>query len=84
MDDLFSEEQKVLDEAIQYASDLIKGAELNPMMYHKLVREYHKILKLLRRYTKLSDRSVAELYEKNLNLENQIHCDKKETDTENN
>ena len=55
MNDLFSYEQEVLDNALKYAEDM------SDMMYLKLANEYSVLLKQLRRMTKVSDSTTKTL-----------------------
>jgi PAS domain S-box-containing protein len=55
MDDLFSYEQEILDDAQKYAT------ELNNEKYSKLVKAYGKLLKQLRSTIKISDRTTKAL-----------------------
>jgi hypothetical protein len=63
MEDIFSEEQKIFDDAQQYAGALKDGAAFDPAKYTLLAKEYGRMLKQLRRVTKLSDRAAGSLNE---------------------
>jgi len=69
MDDLFAPEQKILDSALLYAD------EQNDGKYRELAKEYGRLLKQLRRATKVSDRTTTCLNVSKLDLLDKVHFD---------
>jgi len=75
MDDLFIEEQKILYDGFLYL-DLVKDGEpFDVDKYEELLMEYRKLLKQLRRATKMADRHTTNLHESNLNLIDKVNYD---------
>jgi len=75
MDDLFSEEQQILDNAVAYSEELKKGAPLDPEKYHELVEGYRSLLRQFLRTTKVSDRTTNILNIQKTNLKDKVHYD---------
>ena len=73
--DIFEGEQQVYDQALSDAEAVKNGRALDPQKYVKLVNEYGKLLKQLRRSTRIADRVAIELHEDNLALLDQAHLD---------
>jgi len=67
--DIFEAEQKIYEEALARTE---AGAD-EP--YAELAKEYGKILKQLRRLTRLSDKTANELHEANLDLNDKVNYD---------
>jgi len=66
--DLFESEQRIHDKAIYRIEDVSKGVTFDFNEYVKLVKEYGKLLKQLRRATRLADRTMSGQHESNLEL----------------
>ena len=75
MGDLFSAEQQILDDALSYAAEIKNGAAFDSDKYHQLVKEYGRLLRQLRRVTKLSDRTTVTLNESKHDLLGKVHFD---------
>lgn len=73
--DLFEREQTVLDYATQLSNEVRNGAVLEAEEYYHIVKEYGKLLKQLRRVTKLSDRATESLNTYKLSLLDKVHFD---------
>ncbi|MCL2208059.1 MAG: GGDEF domain-containing protein [Fibromonadales bacterium] len=73
--DLFEHEQQIYDNAVMHAVEVRKGVSLGYEEYTELVKEYGKLLKLLRRATRLADRTTTDLYESNLDLTDKVNFD---------
>jgi len=75
VDDIFSDEQKILDDAISYSAELQDDETAGKAQYDKLVKEYGRLLKQLRRVTKLSDRATVNLNTSKIDLLDKVHYD---------
>jgi len=75
MDDLFGVEQKILDAAVLYSEELKNGAKFDPDRFDKLVKEYGRLLRQLRRATKVSDRATGNLNTSKVDLLGKVHTD---------
>jgi len=75
MNDLFEREQKFYDDALIFSSELKKGASFDVDKYHVIVEEYGRLLKHLRRFTKMSDRTTIALNDSMYDLLDKIHYD---------
>lgn len=75
MEDLFEREQKILDEATLHMNEILNGAPYDVERYALLVREYGKLLRQLRRVTRLSDRTTINLNASKLDLLNKVRYD---------
>lgn len=73
--DIFEDEQQIYDRALADAEALGNGEALDPQTYVKLVNEYGKLLKQLRRSTRIADRFAIGLHEDNLALLDKAYCD---------
>ncbi|MCL2260068.1 MAG: GGDEF domain-containing protein [Fibromonadales bacterium] len=73
--DLFENEQEIYDNSVIRAVQIRKGATLNFEEYAMLVKEYGKLLKQLRRATRMSDKTTTDLYRANLNLTDKVNFD---------
>jgi diguanylate cyclase (GGDEF)-like protein len=73
--DLFENEQKIYDEAMNREEAVRNGEAVCFSEYLKLAREYGKLLKQLRRATRMADRTAADLYESNLDLADKARYD---------
>lgn len=75
MKDLFEREEEILKSAVSYA-DTICGTDVCSLEeYQKLVKEYGRILRQLKRVTKVTDKTAVELNEDKLELLNKVHID---------
>jgi diguanylate cyclase (GGDEF)-like protein len=75
MNDIFNEEQKILDDAVLYLKKLKNGAAFDLGRYDEIVKEYSRLLRQLRRVTKLSDRAAGNLNEHKHNLLDKVNFD---------
>lgn len=73
--DLFEREQKVLDDAMSRVDDMQNGASCSNDEFTRLTKEYEKLLRQLRRITKLSDRTTDNLNTHKLDLLDKVHYD---------
>lgn len=73
--DIFEDEQRIYDRACAYVKEIEGGADLDVNEYTKIVKEYGKLLKQLRRSTKIADRTTIGLHEDNINLTGKVHLD---------
>lgn len=71
MDDLFEREQKILDHALAYLETAQRNNSCTIEEYTLITKEYRKLLKQVRRITKISDRTTI-----NLNASKQDLLDK--------
>ena len=69
MDDLFAHEQNILDEALLYSQ------QTDDEKYAELAKEYGRLLRHLRRSTKVSDRTATSLNESKHELLDKVHYD---------
>jgi diguanylate cyclase (GGDEF)-like protein len=69
MNDLFEYEQQILDHAVKY------GKETNDAKFTELAKEYGRLLKQLRRATKVSDRTTITLNTSKHDLLDKVHFD---------
>jgi len=75
MDDLFSVEQKILDDAVLYSKELRNGAAFDIDKFDELAKEYGRLLRQLRRVTKISDRTTGSLNTSKEDLLGKVHYD---------
>jgi diguanylate cyclase (GGDEF)-like protein len=75
MDDLFGVEQKIYDDAVSHSKDLGDSEIVDKSLYIAVVKEYGRLLKQLRRATKLNDRTAKNLSDSNLDLLDKVHYD---------
>ena len=75
MEDLFEVEQKVLDNAILYASELKDGNQLEPAKYHELLEGYGSLLKQFRKLIAISDRTGGSLHANKYDLLGKVYYD---------
>lgn len=61
MNDLFEREQDILDQATGHLKDIKKGAPCDSMEFAFLVKEYGRVLRQLRRLTRMADRTTGDL-----------------------
>ena len=73
--DIFESEQKIYSGALKHIEDIHNGAPLEFNDYEKLTKDYGKLLKQLRKLTRISDRTTSGLHKKNLDLHEKIHYD---------
>jgi len=75
MEDLFAEEQKILDDGALYLEEARNGATFDTDRYAVLLDEYRRLLRQLRRATRVSDRTTNNLYESKQDLTDKVHFD---------
>lgn len=75
MEDLFEREQQILDEAVSYMEEMKSGGSFDFVKYALLVKEYGRLLKQLRQFTKISDRTTVDLNASKLDLIDKMHYD---------
>jgi len=75
MEDLFAEEQQILDEGFLYLECVRNGVAFDPHRYAALLDEYRRLLRQLRRATRVADRTTINLHENNQDLTNKVHYD---------
>jgi diguanylate cyclase (GGDEF)-like protein len=73
--DLFEREQQVCDNALTYISERKNGAPYDLADYETLAKEYGRLLKQLRRVTKLSDKTTVDLNTSKIDLQGKVHYD---------
>ncbi|MCL2042885.1 MAG: GGDEF domain-containing protein [Treponema sp.] len=73
--DLFAEEQQIYDDAKNHTMDVHNGAVFEFEKYITLANDYGKLLKQLRRATRLADRTTLDLFETNQDLASKVHYD---------
>jgi len=73
--DLFESEQQIYDKAIYRIEDVGNGVAFDFKEYVKLVKEYGRLLKQLRRATLLADRTISDQHENNLELIGKVNYD---------
>jgi signal transduction histidine kinase/FixJ family two-component response regulator/HPt (histidine-containing phosphotransfer) domain-containing protein len=64
--DLFENEQQIYDHAVKYVKEVHEGASFDFEEYARIAEKYGKLLKQLRRATRIADRTAAGLHESNL------------------
>ena len=74
-EDIYSIEQRILDEAKEKLTQVKTGDVCSVEEYSFMVNEYSKILRQLRRVTKIADRITNELHGDNLELTDKAHQD---------
>ena len=72
---LFTEEQKIIDDGFSYLEEVKNGVIFDPDKYHELLKEYRRLLKHLRRSSKMADKQTSSLRETNLDLTEKINHD---------
>jgi len=60
---MFYDEQKIYDDALKYSSEHPNGVFVEKTGYDNLIKEYGKVIKQLRKLTKMSDRLTVGLSE---------------------
>jgi len=63
LDDIFYDEQKIYNDATLYSSELPDGAFVDKTRHDNLIKEYGRMIKQLRKLTKMSDRLTVGLTE---------------------
>jgi len=75
VEDIYGNEQRILDEAQLRIKAVKSGAEYDFGDYIFIVKEYRKILRHLRRTTKIADSISNKLHVDNLELNEKVHLD---------
>ncbi len=74
--DLFEHEQQIYDYAVNRTIEVLrKSAHFDFKEYITIAKEYGKLLKQLRRATRIADRTTTNLHESNLDLIDKVHND---------
>lgn len=73
--DIFEREQSIYDNAISFSQSLEDGKFVQTDTFVQLAKDYGRLLKQLRRVTKISDRATENLNLSKLNLLDQVHYD---------
>jgi diguanylate cyclase (GGDEF)-like protein len=73
--DLFENERGIYDNALSRIAAVREGAQFDFAEYAEMAKEYGRLLKQLRRATRLADRTTINLYESNLDLTDKVHYD---------
>lgn len=73
--DLFDKEQKIFDDATACLEEIKLGAAYDFHKHEKIVKEYGKLLKQLRRVTKLSDKTTVNLNINKMDLQDKVYYD---------
>ena len=73
--DLFENEQRIYDNALNRIAEVCEGTQFDFAEYAEMTKEYGKLLKQLRRSTRLADRTTIDLHESNLDLTDKVHYD---------
>lgn len=75
MMDLFEREQMIYDSAMSRVNEIKSGASSDVEEFETLAKEYGRLLKQLRRITKISDRTTIDLNASKLDLLDKVHYD---------
>ncbi|UQZ88336.1 hypothetical protein C4J81_03590 [Deltaproteobacteria bacterium Smac51] len=75
MKDLFEKEQNILEHASVHLEDVKNGLPCDSQEFAVLVKEYGRVLKQLRRITRMSDRTTVNLNSSKLALLDKVHYD---------
>lgn len=75
MKDLFEKENKVLEHAMEYLDSLEEGQSCEPKEFEILAKEYKRILKWVKRVTKITDKTAEELNVDKIKLQSKVHHD---------
>lgn len=73
--DIFEREQVILDNAVKHSNEAQKGHLIDVDIYNGLVKEYGKLLKQLRRMTKIYDKATDSLNTSKLDLMGKVQYD---------
>jgi diguanylate cyclase (GGDEF)-like protein len=75
MEDLFAEEEQIIDDGVLYLEEVRNGAPYDLDKYAALLDEYRRLLRQLRRVTRMSDRTTFNLNENNQDLTDKVYYD---------
>ncbi|MEG2000000.1 MAG: GGDEF domain-containing protein [Evtepia sp.] len=75
MEDLFEREQTILNHALARLHDIQNGTPCSTLDYALIVEEYKRLLKQLRRMTRISDKTTIDLNASRLDLQDKVHFD---------
>lgn len=73
--DIFAEEQKKFEIAVERVREVREGKPVEAWEFEQLVAEYGKLLKELRRATRMADRTAATLHSDNVGLSDKVNHD---------
>ncbi|MCL2845613.1 MAG: GGDEF domain-containing protein [Chitinivibrionia bacterium] len=73
--DLFENEQRIYDDALERMAKTSDDRNICIENYGVIVKEYGKLLKQLRRATRVADRTTINLHESNLSLTDKVNVD---------
>ena len=73
--DLFEDEQKIFNDSVALVAAVKNGEQFDFSEYAKLSKEYGRLLKHLRRSTRIADRTTIDLHESNVDLTDKVHYD---------
>lgn len=73
--DIFEREQVILDNAVKHSNEAKKGQPIDTDVYNNLVKEYGRLLKQLRRMTKIYDKATDSLNMSKLDLMDKVRYD---------
>ena len=73
--DIFEREQSIFDAAVRHNNRIKNGEPFDVSEFETLTKEYGKLLKQLRRVTKISDRATDNLNASKLELLDKVHFD---------
>jgi len=73
--DLFEREQSIYENAFLHVKNVQSGAPVNFEIFETLTKEYGKLLKHVRRITRISDKNTVDLFVRNVDLTDKIHHD---------
>ena len=73
--DLFEKEQRVYEDAFNLVNEAKNGAQISFEFFETLAKEYGKLLRHVRRVTKISDKNTIDLFANNVDLKNKVHYD---------
>jgi len=75
MEEIFAEEQKIYDNAVSFSSESGNDDKVDKVKFDELTKEYGRLLKQLRRATKLADRAAGNLNASKYDLLDKVNVD---------
>jgi len=73
--DLFEKEQRVYEDAFNHVNEVRNGTQISIDAFETLAKEYGKLLRHVRRVTKISDKNTIDLFANNVDLKGKVHFD---------